>query len=758
VALGDLAQARLAGQHTLGTLSDEEAARLLDTLLGDAAARAEDAVRARVVQRAGGVPFFLVSCAEGLRLGTDEGSPRATAGAGDVPWDVVQSIRQRLVALPAVAQEVLGVAAVSGRETARALLAQVVARPERAIVTDLQGACDARLIEESGPTAYRFVHDVIREVVEGDLGAGQRMLLHQDIARVLEGMPGEAQVEALAYHYAHTEDQARAAYWLERAGDRALAGFATSAALAHYELARHHARLDPHEAAAPSRLDEKAGDCHVLLGQYDRAQEAFARARIALAPPARRAELWRKEAEIWARRGENARALAALDAAEAEGGPEGTSVAAAVRATLALGRADVHLRQHDYDATQRAAETALALLGAEEPGRAADQVAARAHFTQALVLWHRGESRTTEEQLRQSLALAERSGDPIAIGAAWTWLGLCAWSRGALEDAEAWHQRHLALAEQMGDQHGITQAWNHLGLVAMSRGALAQAEALLQRSLALADHVGNPDHSAEVWNGLGFVAWCRGDLARAEEYIRRGLALFDHLGDQFGSVSCSLGLGDVLGDRGDVAAAAAWCRAARRRLQRIGDHRLRATALVGQARACLRRGRLRSTAVLLKHAQALSPEQSMSDAFVGAALVAAEMYLRTRPSDHATLAQARAAADEALRLARGHGRRREEALARRLQGQCALAAGHAEAAEAQLRAALALQDTMGAALEAARTRLALAEVLGAGTGPLPAEPRALLAGAHAQFVRSGAALDLAEAERLTAVWESRCSG
>jgi hypothetical protein len=65
---------------------------------------------------------------------------------------------------------------------------------------------------------------------------------------------------------------------------------------------------------------------------------------------------------------------------------------------------------------------------------------------------------------------------------------------------------------------------------------------------------------------------------------------------------------------------------------------LRATALVGLARACLRRGRLRSTAVLLKHAQALSPEQSMSDAFVAAALVAAEMYLRAPPGDHATLA------------------------------------------------------------------------------------------------------------------------
>jgi hypothetical protein len=58
----------------------------------------------------------------------------------------------------------------------------------------------------------------------------------------------------------------------------------------------------------------------------------------------------------------------------------------------------------------------------------------------------------------------------------------------------------------------------------------------------------------------------------------------------------------------------------------------------------------------------------------------------------------------------------------------------------------------GMALEAARTRLALAEALvRASSGDIPAEARTLLAEAKAQFAASGAARDLVEAERLEAL-------
>jgi len=90
-------------------------------------------------------------------------------------------------------------------------------------------------------------------------------------------------------------------------------------------------------------------------------------------------------------------------------------------------------------------------------------------------------------------------------------------------------------------------------------------------------------------------------------------------------------------------------------------------------------------------------------------------------------------------------------------GQSALARGTFAEAEDQLRASLGLLDEMGAALEAARTRLALDETLvaSAGTADVPHEARTLLAEAHAQFVASGATLDQARSDQLATVWDSR---
>src|SRR5439155_1711894 len=82
--------------------------------------------------------------------------------------------------------------------------------------------------------------------------------------------------------------------------------------------------------------------------------------------------------------------------------------------------------------------------------------------------------------------------------------------------------------------------------------------------------------------------------------------------------------------------------------------------------------------------------------------------------------------------------------------RCALAAGRREEAEGHLRAVLALQTAMGIPLAAARTRLALAETLGASADPgtIPQETRTLLADRQAQFAAIGALLDVARAEEL----------
>src|SRR5436309_3367597 len=67
VTLADLAQAGLAQQHSLAPLSAGDVGQLLDQLTTGI----EGTLRAQVAQRTGGVPFFVVSCAQALRLEGD---------------------------------------------------------------------------------------------------------------------------------------------------------------------------------------------------------------------------------------------------------------------------------------------------------------------------------------------------------------------------------------------------------------------------------------------------------------------------------------------------------------------------------------------------------------------------------------------------------------------------------------------------------------------------------------------------------------
>src|SRR5262249_32668198 len=107
--LADLAQARLAAQWELGPLESEVAADLLTALFNEGGIQDESGMlRSEVARRAGGVPFFLVSCAEAVRPQVSGESTHETP----IPWDITQSISQRVATLPAPARELLAAAAV----------------------------------------------------------------------------------------------------------------------------------------------------------------------------------------------------------------------------------------------------------------------------------------------------------------------------------------------------------------------------------------------------------------------------------------------------------------------------------------------------------------------------------------------------------------------------------------------------------------------------------------------------------------------
>jgi transcriptional regulator with XRE-family HTH domain/tetratricopeptide (TPR) repeat protein len=267
--VADMARDSLVQVLALQPLPDAEAERLVKERIPPETAPL--AVVPAIVRRAGGVPFFLISYSDNLHPG--EGSePELT-----LPWTVAQVIRQRVLALPETAQELLGVAAAAGRVVSHSLLVRVTHRSDEEVLQALETAVDARLLTEDTRSGYQFAHDLIRETIEGGLSVGRRRLLHRRIGEALEGDP-RASPESLAFHFTLGDDDEKAIAYLELAGDQAQQRVAHTAAAIFFQQAIDRlAQADRRQDAV--HLYEKLGVALYRAARNDGAILALERAR-----------------------------------------------------------------------------------------------------------------------------------------------------------------------------------------------------------------------------------------------------------------------------------------------------------------------------------------------------------------------------------------------------------------------------------------------------------------------------------------------
>lgn len=283
--LADLAREGAARGAPLTPLDRDDAERLLADQLAETplteppltepGAQA-DAVRS-ILARAGGVPFFLVSCAQEARLKPLD----AFMDPGAVPWSAAESVRQRAASLPAPGQEILAIAAVAGRQATRATLLQVaeaLGHTEEAALRGLEAAGRARLLMEDGEGGYTFAHDLIRETLEADLSAARRVALSRRVAEAIERAPKpEERAAELAWHFARGEEWARALPYALLAGDRAEAVYAHAQAERHYEAAAEWAERCGDRQREAEALEKRADICY-HLSRFTDAMDCLERA------------------------------------------------------------------------------------------------------------------------------------------------------------------------------------------------------------------------------------------------------------------------------------------------------------------------------------------------------------------------------------------------------------------------------------------------------------------------------------------------
>ncbi len=472
VLVADLASAELVAQIDLLPLAPEEAAGLLHLLFDISAG--DVALAEQVLNRTGGVPFFLVSCAQAVRQ-----NRMAGAAIQDVPWTVAQSIRQRVAALPVATRELLGAAAVMGRYVPGVLLHALALQPEREALVALEASCQARLLLET-EDGFQFPHDLIREVILADVSAARRRLLHRLVAEALEQRPGAPPLEYLAYHWVAAGDREKAAVALEQAGDHAQAIYAFAEAEGAYRgcLAQLESLGSLQKLA---RLYEKLGNALTIQDRYEEAIAVFEQAVEGYRIQQDQEGQWRVLAQIGlvhGHRGTSKEGLAELEP---------------VVETMELGLVSSGLA---------ALYAALAFLAMSSSDHAKQLAFAE-----------------------QAVQLAQALKDEEILIQATYWMSVAFLALGRPQESLPPLLETIRMAEQVGDLWNLSKALNSLSGRHLLRGEFEQSQAYVERACAAAEPLGWSALMAYLWFCRGEVAWYRGEWTKAKEHYEHALAL-----------------------------------------------------------------------------------------------------------------------------------------------------------------------------------------------------------------------------------------
>ena len=531
----DLWRARAPQVINLGPLSRRASEKLVRGALGDVAGGVVDAI----VARADGNAFYLE---ELIRA-------NAAGRAQSLPDSVLGMVQARLDAEGGEAKRVLRAAAIFGERFSRSGVAELLGGD--AELGDVSDAIErlaahelvARAAAPEGrqDAEFTFAHALVREAAYAMLTDEDRRLGHRLAGNWLEQI-GSGDAMALAAHFRHGGEPARAVRWYERAAAEALRANDLAAAIERAEMGM--ASDATAEAAGQLRLIQAEG--HVWRGELDAAL---------------------------------ARALEAAGTLAPGGGAWLRAQAQAIIAAAKHGRLDV-------------VEHQVALIGATPcaPDAAARNAQMICLSWAANYLVFGGRTAAADALMGR---IAELAGDfaqiePQALGLVHQVRAARASAAGDLGRCLGGLESALEAFEQAGDLRNACAVRTNLGYLYSELGDLQRAEAALRQALAASDRMGLYDLTAAIIQNLGRVLGQCGELAEAERLERQAVEDFQRLGDPRMEGAARTYLAEVLIAAGDHAGAEREADAAIATL--AGAPSLQVAALGAASRARLGRG------------------------------------------------------------------------------------------------------------------------------------------------------------------------
>ena len=196
-------------------------------------------------------------------------------------------IEERLGRLPADLRALLQAASVEGEEFTAQVIARAVGGDERTVMRQLGRELERshRLVARQGVMQiagrsldrFRFRHALFQQHCYENFDAGERRLLHGDIATALEEVYGKVKDDLapqLGWHWEQAGEGARAIPYLLAAGDRARLAYANADAIGSYERALALLKAQGDDEAAARTL-MRLGLSHGAAADYRLSEDAY---------------------------------------------------------------------------------------------------------------------------------------------------------------------------------------------------------------------------------------------------------------------------------------------------------------------------------------------------------------------------------------------------------------------------------------------------------------------------------------------------